>query len=110
MAKTNVGTAPGRYSRVGISVIELSQMFPDEAAATRWFELIVWPDDNRCCLRCGSDDTYEVAHKTMPNHSRGCKRYFSCKTGTSMQTSKIPLLKWVWAIYIEMTSLQVCPA
>ena len=30
--------APGKSHREGIGLIELAEMFPDEAAATKWFD------------------------------------------------------------------------
>ncbi len=42
----------------------------------------------------------------MPYRCRDCRKYFSVKTGTALQSSKISLKKWVWAIYLEMTSLK----
>ena len=35
-----------------------------------------------------------------------CGKYFSLKTGTAMEDSKLPLRLWAWAIYLEMTSLK----
>ena len=98
--------APGKAHRQGISLLELAEMFPDEESARKWFESRVWPDGERACLRCGSTNTYEVAHKTMPYRCRDCKRYFSVKTGTALESSKLPLRKWAWAIYLEVTSLK----
>ena len=80
-------------------------MFPDEAAARRWFEAHVWPEGRRC-PRCGGERTYEVAHKSCPYRCPDCKSYFSVKTGTAMERSKVPLRKWVFAIYLELTSLK----
>ena len=42
----------------------------------------------------------------MPYRCRDCRRYFSLKTGTAMEDSKLPLRKWGWAIYLEMTNLK----
>ena len=97
--------APGKSHRVGITMLELAQMFPDEDAARRWFELIIWPD-GRVCPNCGSEDTHEASHAKMPYRCRGCKRYFSVKTGTVMTQSPIPLVKWAYAIYLDVTSLK----
>ena len=97
---------PGKAYRTGISLIQLAQMFPDEDSARQWFERQMWPDGERCCTRCGGLDTYRVKHKTMPYRCRDCKRYFSLKTGTALEGSNISLKKWVWAIYLEMTSLK----
>ena len=97
--------APGKSHRVGISTLELARMFPDEDAARRWFEAIIWAD-GRVCPNCGSADTHEASHAKMPYRCRACKRYFSVKTGTVMAQSPIPLQKWAYAIYLDVTSLK----
>ena len=98
---------PGRSNRKGVSLIELAQWFPDEETALQWFESVIWKD-GRTCPRCGGTDTYKVSGNTnkMPYRCRDCKRYFSVKTGTALQSSKIPLQKWAWAIFLESTSLK----
>jgi len=42
----------------------------------------------------------------MPYRWRDCRKYLSVTTGTVMANSKIPLLKWVYAIYLDTTSLK----
>ena len=42
----------------------------------------------------------------MPYHCGDCRRYFSVKTGTVMEKSKLPLRKWVIAIYLMSTNLK----
>ena len=85
--------------------MELDNLFPDEDAARQWFESIYWPGKDRHCPRCGSTNTHEANHKSMPYRCRDCKRYFSLKTGTVMKGSPIPLRKWVYAIYLDVTNL-----
>ena len=98
-------SAPGKHYRDGISIFDLHDMFPDEASAREWFESHVWPD-GRHCPRCGSMRTTESKHKKMPYWCSDCRSYFSVKTGTALESSKIPLRKWVFAIYLEVTSLK----
>lgn len=99
--------APGRSDREGLSVIELFRMFPDEATSRKWLEDIRWPNGERHCPRCGSLKTSAVkGEKPMPYHCTECREYFSVKTGTVMQSSKVPLQKWVIAIYLLSTSLK----
>jgi len=82
--------APGKSEREGLSVMQLFQMFPDEASARKWLEDIRWPDDQRHCPHCGSLKTAPVKNETpMPYHCGECRQYFSVKTGTVMQSSKI---------------------
>ena len=98
-------SAPGKHYREGISLIELTEMFPDEESAREWFESYVWPT-GRHCPRCGSVRTHEATHAKMPYRCSDCRSYFSVKTGTALEGSKIPLRKWVFAIYLEVTSLK----
>ncbi|MCY4354646.1 MAG: IS1595 family transposase [Truepera sp.] len=98
--------APGKHYRKGITLLELARMFPNENAAREWFENILWPNGKRYCPRCGSDDTHQASHLKMPYRCRDCRKYFSVKTGTVMAGSPLPLLKWVYAIYLDPTSLK----
>ena len=97
--------APGHSHREGISLFELTEMFPDEVAARQWFEARKWPN-GRTCPRCGSDRTHEASHRYSPYRCSDCRSYFSVKTGSLMEDSKISLRKWVFAIYLEATSLK----
>ena len=101
-------SAPGKDHREGISILKLFEMFPDEDSAKRWFEEICWPNGSRHCPNCGSVNTYECSHAKMPYkcRERECGKYFSVKTGTVMAQSKVPLRKWVFAIYLDTTSLK----
>ena len=99
--------APGRSDREGLSVMQLFQMFPDEAASRKWLEDIRWPDGQRHCPHCGSLKTAPVKNENpMPYHCGECRQYFSVKTGTVMQSSKVALQKWVIAMYLMSTSLK----
>ena len=99
-------TAPGKAHREGLTLVQLFDLFPDEAAATRFFEANVWPT-GRCCGKCGSTRTSEVRNaKPMPYFCNDCRSYFSVRTGTALSHSKVPLRKWAIAIYLELTSLK----
>ena len=43
---------------------------------------------------------------TMPYHCSPCRRYFSVKTGTVMQSSKLPIRTWIIVMYLMSTSLK----
>ena len=97
--------APGKAHREGVTIVDLMDMFPTEEAAAEWFEAIIWPD-GRHCPKYGSVRTREASHAKMPYWCTDCRSYFSVKTGTAMQRSKIPLRKWAIAIYLCLTSLK----
>ena len=97
--------APGKAHREGLTIVELCDMFPTEELATAWFEDVIWPN-GRHCPKCGSLRTREASHAKMPYWCSDCRSYFSVKTSTAMQRSKIPLRKWAIAIYLCLTSLK----
>ena len=96
---------PGKSDREGITIIELGDLFPTEESAREWFEKQIWPD-GRHCPHCGSVRTHEASHAKSPYRCTDCRGYFSIKTNTIMNKSHLPLRKWVFAIYLEMTSLK----
>ena len=105
--------APGKAHRHGLSLIELFEMFRDDATAEAWFIKRRWPNGIRC-PRCGSDNIQtEAKHKTASYRCRPCrsqavtgKGKFSTKTGTVMQASNIGYRKWAIAIYLFNTNLK----
>ena len=99
-------SAPAKACREGMTVVQLMDMFPTEEAAVAWFESVIWPD-GRHCPKCGGTETREVPNaKPMPYWCRACRSYFSLKTGTAMQASKVPMRKWAVAIHLCLTSLK----
>lgn len=98
--------APGRSYRNGISLVEFMRRFPDDAAAEAWFEQTRWPDGIRC-PRCDADRINENAkHPTMRHRCKACRKYFSFKTGTVMQDSKLGAHIWLLATYLLTTGLK----
>ena len=85
--------------------MQLADLFPTEESAREWFENRIWPD-GRHCPRCGSTRTCESSHLKMPYWCSDCRSYFSVKTGTVMESSILPLRKWVYAIYLHLTNLK----
>ena len=99
--------APGKSHRKGISMMQVAEMFATEQRAIRWFEAWHWPTGEMACMRCGSMNAYRVkTGNPMPYRCRDCRKYYSLKTGTLMEDSKLPLRVWGWAIYLELTSLK----
>ena len=100
--------APGKAFRKGISLKQILRLFPDNATAEQWFIEQRWAD-GLCCPRCGSVNVQTGAkHPTMPFRCRekDCGKFFSAKTGTVMEGSKIGYQDWMIAIFQIMTSLK----
>ena len=95
-----MAAGPGRSYREGISLIELTHLFPNEKAAEKWFVKNRWPD-GVYCPECGSLNIADRKKcKPQPFRCRDCRKDFSAKTGTLMQGSNLGYLTWVFAIYI----------
>ena len=98
--------APGKHYREGITLPDLFRMFPDDGAAEGWFAGIRWPDGIGC-PRCGSTNVQEgTTHPTMPYRCRDCRKFFSVRTGTVMQSSKLGYQTWALAIYLLNTGIK----
>lgn len=100
--------APGKSHRQGITIFELNDMFPDEAAAVKWFEEMRWPtEEDRHCPHCGGRRIHVTKNaKPMPYRCKDCRGYFSVRTGTTMESSRLPLRKWAFAVYFYVTNLK----
>ena len=98
--------APGKHYRKGLSLVEVMRMFPDDASAEQWFIEQRWPNGAHC-PHCGSLSVQSgTAHKTMSHRCRDCRKWFSVKTGTVMQSSKLGLQVWALATYLLNTGLK----
>ena len=102
MAKNALGKHYGR----GISVRQLMKMFPDDETSEAWFVENRWPDGIRCAY-CESDNVQVGAkHPSMSYRCRQCRKFFSVKTNTVMQSSKLRYQAWAWALYFVTTGLK----
>lgn len=91
---THPSAVSDRPDRVAFVAAQMFAMFPDEAAARAWFEPIRWGED-RFCPSCFSPDTKRVPQaKPMPYWCSGCHTYFSVRSGTVLQSSRLSLRKW----------------
>ncbi len=100
--------APGKSDREGISLIQLLRMFPDDAAAEKWFADKIRPD-GPYCPHCGSFEVQSnIKHKSMTHRCRDCpdRPMFSLKTGNVMQGTKLGYQTWAIAIYLVTTNLK----
>ena len=98
--------APGKYWRRGMSLVEIVRMFPDDETSEAWFADVRWPD-GATCPTCGSDNVQTGAkHPTMSYRCRTCRKYFSARTGTVMESSKLGYQVWAIATYLLTTELK----
>ncbi len=91
--------------RIRVNLYEYMSRFKSDQDAMQYIESIRWADGRTCPL-CGSKENSKAIHKTMPYWCRQCRKYFSVKTGTLMEDSRLPYKKWLMAIYLVSTSLK----
>lgn len=93
-----------------ISLYQFFQRFPNEEAARQYFERNRWGGEVHC-PHCGSLSVAEVkGHKPMPYRCRDCRKHFSVRTGTVLAESRLPLHKWLMAIYMMTTARKGIPS
>jgi transposase-like protein len=93
-----------------ISLYQFFQRFPNEEAARQYFERNRWGGEAHC-PHCGSLSVVEVKdHKPMPYRCRDCRKHFSVRTGTVLAESRLPLHKWLMAIYMMTTARKGIPS
>ena len=99
-------TGPGRAYRKGLSLLEITKKFDTVEKAEAWFIQQRWPN-GVACPHCGSLNVATIASRQpMPFRCRDCRKHFSVKTGTVLQSSNISLDKWAIAFYLYMTNLK----
>ena len=100
--------APGKSDRKGISLVEITNMFPNDEAAEKWIIEQRWPD-GPYCPHCGSLNVQSgIKHSSMTHRCRDCpnRPMFSLKTGTVMKGTQLGYREWAIAIYLMSTSLK----
>ena len=89
-------------SKSSISTFELFQRFPDQESARLYFEAARWPD-GAVCPACGEGKRIGT-RKGGFYRCNACLNDFTIRTGTIFERSKVPLHKWIYAMYLLVTS------
>jgi transposase-like protein len=83
-------------------------IFTDESKARKWLEARVWPR-GPVCPHCGStgDDVTKLEgkkHRPGVYQCNGCREQFTVTVKTVFERSKIPLPKWLAALFLLTAS------
>lgn len=92
----------------GLTLLQITDLFFDEADAKAWIVGQRWPD-GPICPYCGTPNVQSnIKHKTMMYRCRECpnKVMFSLKTGTVMESSNLKYRVWAVAMYLFATNLK----
>lgn len=94
-------------SKSTISTFELFQMFPDQESARTYFEARRWPD-GAVCPACGEAERIYDKGKGYYRCNACVERsgafVFTVRAGTVFERSKVPLHKWLYAMYLLVTA------
>jgi transposase-like protein len=80
------------------SLYDLFEAIPDEQAAITYFLAIRWKN-GEFCPYCGHDRLYHFSDKKTFKCAQ-CEQRFSYRVGSIFEDSKIPLRKWLAAIWL----------
>lgn len=91
--------------RLVISTFKLIQLFPDNESARQYIEKRRW-NGKPVCPKCDSSQkiTARQGKRTGFYICKSCKKEFTVRTGTIFERSHIGLHKWIYAIYMVVTS------
>jgi transposase-like protein len=86
-------------------------VFLDETKARKWLEARVWPN-GPVCPHCSNDDSEKITSLKGKAHRPGlyqcnepeCREQFTVTVGTVFERSKIPLSKWLAALFLLVSS------
>jgi transposase-like protein len=93
-----------------LSTFEFFQKFPNEEAARLFFEKRRWTGEP-VCGHCGSVSVTECKdHKPMAYRCKDCRKHFSVRTGTVLAESRLPLQKWLLAIFMLTSARKGIPS
>ena len=97
---------PGKSHRKGISILQVTEIFPNNEIAEKWIVETRWPN-GISCPHCGSNNVQtKTTHPRMPYRCRKCRKFFSAKTGTPMADSNIGYRVWAVALYLMTTGIK----
>lgn len=88
--------------KITISTFQLFQMFPDQESARQYLEKRLW-SKGVACPHCASKERITV-RKGGYYRCNSCKKDFTVRTGTIFERSHVPLHKWLYAMYLLVTS------
>ena len=90
-------------SKSTISTFQLFELFPDEPTARLYLESRLWPN-GPVCPQCHSGARVTARPKGAYRCGACNKFTFTVRDGTIFGASKIPLHKWVYAMYLLVTA------
>ena len=91
-----------RSSKPALSpgLIDGVRYFADEDVALDFASQVRWPKGEQDCPRCGIVAKHYFLKTQRRWKCRGCRQQFSFKVGTIFEDSRLPLSKWLQAVWL----------
>jgi transposase-like protein len=89
-----------------MNIDQFKARFENENACRCFFESVLWRN-GRFCPHCHSDKSYQLSGKSVRAglyECAQCKRQFTVTNHTPMHSTKLPLWKWLLAMYYMVNS------
>lgn len=85
--------------RNGSSLLKFQARFGSEQACIEHLAKVKWPLGYRC-RKCGHEKAYQLTGQPRVFMCARCNHQESVTAGTLLHRTKLPLMKWFWAVYL----------
>lgn len=101
-----------------LNLVSLAKEYSNEKKALKLFEKLRWPGGKPICPHCKFDEAYKIVSKPdTKNKARAglyccaaCRKTFTATVGTAFEDSRVPISKWLMAIFIICSSKKAVSA
>ena len=93
-------------------ITDIARFLTDESAAQQALADLRWPEGNVVCPLCDHEKVYETSYETTARGKitvrkqwkcASCRKKFSVTSRSIFEGSKIPVGKWIYAVYMMCT-------
>ncbi len=87
-----------------LTLLDFQSRFPDEESCVKYLIKMRWSSHPECPNECSGKLDRVQKKNSFVFECRTCRKQTSPTAGTLFHKSRIPLLKWFWAIFLMSTS------
>ncbi|MGH7952078.1 MAG: IS1595 family transposase [Limisphaerales bacterium] len=97
-----------KFDADDLNLVSLAKEYSNERKARKLFEQLRWPGGKPICPHCKFDEAYKLKSKPDTKNKvraglyccAACRKTFTATVGTSFEDSRVPISKWLMAIFI----------
>jgi transposase-like protein len=95
--------------QTAMSILEFQAEFHNEDVCREHLYKMRWPE-GFVCRKCGvMDEPFKISSRNL-YQCKHCRYQASVTAGTVMEKTRLPLLKWFWAMFLMSTDKRGCSA